>query len=194
MFSFVVAFFLTFEIVFILVWQHTLTGSKDVTFVIGAARFSHLHIVWTYLSIASDDDVTIATSLVCQRIRHSIIQPIWCCWCIGIISRIIGAFFNIISSHRSNLTAAIDALSGLGIGLNGDKGIATQQGRIAILLYALTTTKHVALDNRCACLIISYGKSDCHYAVPFHTANLTAAIDRASYRTVTDADSRSFIY
>ena len=105
----------------------------------------------------------------------------------------ISLFNNVIFSHRSNLAAAINALSNLGIGLDSDKGIATQQCRIAILLHALAATEYVLLDNRRTGFSSSDGKSNRHHAIPFHTADLTAAIDGTFHRAVTDADSRSFI-
>ena len=183
---------MTLEIIFILVGQYSLTGTKDVAFVIcsSIAVMIHFHIVGTNLGIAPDSDVTIATSLVCQRIRHTYFYARMCCHKCRIIY--VSLFDNVIFTHRGNLAAAIDTLSYLGTGLDGDKGVAAHQGSVAVLLHAFAATEYVTLDFGSTRFILSDRKSDSHHAIPFHTANLATAIDGAFNRAVADADSRSF--
>ena len=90
-----------------------------------AAICFHLHIVTTYFSPALDGDITIATSLILQRVRHSLFYAIRCYICIRL--------GNVIPAYRGNLTTAIDTatigtMSYLGIALNGDITVTTNQG------------------------------------------------------------------
>ena len=96
-----------------------------------------------------------------------------------------------IFSHRSNLAAAIDALSNLGIGLNSDKSVAAHQGSVAVLLNALAATEYIVLDFGSTGLSATDRKSDSHHTIPFYTAYLATAIYGAFNRAVADADPRS---
>ena len=97
---------------------------------------------------------------------------------------------NGISTNGSNLAAAINALSYLGITVNGDRCIATHQGRVAMCAQALTGTEYATLDIRRTCSTDRVANRHCRAFL--YSTNLTAAIDVTSccavaYSTVTDS-------
>ena len=69
-------------------------------------------------------------------------------------------------------------------------------------LQALTSTKYVALDNRCTS---AFSDTNLHLRIPFHAANLTTAIDitstcdeistsvKSTNSTISNSDFRSFV-
>ena len=97
------------------------------------------------------------------------------------------SFDKVISRHRSNLATTIDILFRFGMTLHGDNRIATHQSRITMCFQALTGTKHIAFDNRCACFFLETYR---HRRIHLYTAYLTTTIDGTFYRTITDDDIR----
>ena len=144
-----------------------------MTSVNGAACCCHCHVVRTNFCTVTDDDRTVTTLLVLQRLWQS------------------RRGIYVVSAYRGKFATAIDAAVHLGLTLNGNRTIATYQCRVTMGYNTLTGTEHVFTDSDFI-RVVSF-KSNCHHSVLLHTANLTATIDGASYRTVTDGDSRSAV-
>ena len=129
-------------------------------------RMIHLHAIGTNLGIVLDSYLTDTSLIGYQRIWESI-------------------SVKLIFTHRSDLTATIDAESHLSLVLNGDSTITTHQSRVAVGILTLTSAEYVAHDDRCTSTSF---KSYRHICIPFYSANLTTAIDRTFHHSVTDGD------
>ena len=173
----------------------SLTGTKDMAPIIRFVLIDsnivmiHLHVIRTDFCIAKDFDDTFTTGVVCQYIRHIYFYTVCCSFFIR--------FSHLISGYGSNLATAIDAVSHLGITLNDDSRVTTNQSRVAMCLLTLTATEYATFDFRCTgrCAIRCHTISNAyrHHGILFYTAYLTAAVDITIYRSVTDGDVRSTI-
>ena len=81
-------------------------------------------------------------------------------------------------------------MSNLGLALNGNCRIATYQSSIAMSFQALSSTKHITLNNWCASSGLEAYR---HHGILFYATNLTAAIDVTHYYTIADINRCSAI-
>ena len=143
--------------------------------------------VWSNLCLALNNDFTNSTSSL--MIWHSVRQTIRNCWLCFFRTRSSKNAFHPISAHRSLFAATIDVFQHLGIALNSDSTITTNQSSIAMCFLTLTGTEYATINNRCA-----FSGSYRHLRIPFYSAHFTATIDITIHNAVTDADFRSLIF
>ena len=149
-------------------------------------------VIWSYLGTALYGNGTLSTThrFIRHFIRH--ICRCWRCWRNRIALRIniINTFYPI-STHSRLFTAAIDILYHLGIALNSDRTITTNQSCVAMCRNTSTSTEYTTINNRCTS---SRYSSYRHLRIPFHSAYFTATIDVTIHCTVTNGNFRSFIF
>ena len=104
-------------------WQESLSCTKDMS-----GELWHGHIIWSYFSIATNNNFTCSTLMsrfsVFQLIRHSIrcsCRSFW--WCFPVINT-----FYPESAYRCDFATTIDGTVHLGITFNGDARFTTYQG------------------------------------------------------------------
>ena len=92
------------------------------------------------------------------------------------------------SAHRCYFAATKDFESNLGIALNGNFRVATQQCRVAMCRFASAGTEHVTYNSGRNCIVCRIFNSDCYRRIMLHATNLPTAIDGTVHRAGIDGD------